>query len=104
MFKRTYPKTVVKTQHILCECSSPEHTVVFSWATEKEDNELYIGFYWDGNSVPFRKRVWRAIKYIFGYGSGEFDGTIMYRETAEQLRNTLTEYLEDADVRMINDE
>jgi len=61
----------LETEYFECECYTPEHTVRFTY--DPDDGELYMSVYlW---RWPFWKRVWIAIKYVFGYTSkfGDFD-------------------------------
>ena len=80
------------TLHIDCNCGSPEHILRFIW--NDEDLELYTEVQlrqW--RSLP--KRIWVAIRYIFGYKSsyGVWDCTCMGRCEMEKLHNFLGKML-----------
>lgn len=51
---------------ISCSCLSPEHTLTYN--LNLEDKEIYTSVYLN-QYRPLYKRVWVAIKYIFGYKS-----------------------------------
>ena len=83
----------------VCDCHSLEHIVAF-WYDE-EGNELYIY----PKLTTYRnifKRIWVAIKYVFGYTSryGEFDEVIIPQSKHDKLikilTNGRTEYSQDS--------
>jgi hypothetical protein len=52
-----------------CECSSPEHTIVvqvFDWGDNLPYKPDFIVNVQASNYRSFYKRVWAALKYIFG--------------------------------------
>jgi len=52
-----------------CECSSPEHTIVvqvFDWGDNLPYKPDFIVNVQASNYRPFYRRVWAALKYIFG--------------------------------------
>lgn len=68
----------LETEFFECECHTPEHVVQFTF--DPEDGELYMTvFLW---KWAFWKRVWIAIKYVFGYTSkfGDFDGGASFKQ------------------------
>jgi len=67
-----------------CSCSSTEHLIRFSF--DKEYNFLYLNIHL-ANCNSWYKRVWVAIKYIFGYKSkyGAFDEFIFKNENVKDL-------------------
>lgn len=72
---------------ILCECNNLEHQLVFSYFPDDED---YKYIYVSVNLIPERnifKRIWCAIKYIFGYKSkyGPFDEFIIGQRDSHKL-------------------
>ena len=78
-----------------CECHSDEHTLKFKLFPDIEEPELYTSVYlrqWR----PWYKRIWVAIKYIFGYKSkyGDFDCFSMKREDASKFYNLAKKYKE----------
>ena len=61
----------LEIDHFDCECHTPEHSIRFTY--DPDDGDLYMSvFLWKWS---FWKRVWIAVKYIFGYTSryGDFD-------------------------------
>ncbi len=71
-----------------CQCEHSEHTLRFTY--DPEYNELYTEIFLS-QYLAWYKRVWAAIKYIFGYKcrGGHFDGWMMNPEDAKRLRNVL---------------
>lgn len=76
---------------MICECHSLEHQVIF-WYDE-EDSELYCEPHLTTHR-NFFKRLWRGLKYTFGYKSrfGDFDSTIFKKEDLKKLRAYLDEH------------
>lgn len=74
----------LKNEYYECACGSLEHLLVA--VLDKEDNELHFEFHLC-QYRNFFKRIWVAIKYIFGYKSrfGCFDTFILRNEDAERL-------------------
>lgn len=73
---------------LLCECSSCEHQLIFSW--DKHDNEVYAYVH----LVPhdgFWKRLWAGLKYTFGHRSryGDFDEIILRKKDAANLQKVV---------------
>jgi hypothetical protein len=69
-----------------CECHSDEH--VFSFVFDPEDGELILSTYLH-QYQGFFKRIWTAVKYVFGYKSkyGHWDTTLLDAESIERLRD-----------------
>lgn len=72
----------------ICQCYSPEHQLIFSYFPE--DENVYVSVH----LIPeYRlwKRIWMAIKYIFGYRScyGHFDEFIFKKSDAEKLQKVV---------------
>lgn len=83
-----------RTHHVICECSSVEHTIRF--IHDPEDREIYTEvFLW---KYRFFKRLWVGIKYIFGYKSryGHWDCTVMTHAQAVKLRDYLDRCVEES--------
>lgn len=78
----------LETQHFDCACHSPEHTLRFAW--DDEDNEIYTEVYLR-QYRNFFKRMWVAIKYVFGYTCkyGHWDCFIMQPKDAQRLKDML---------------
>lgn len=72
---------------IICKCESPEHQIIFSYFLDNDiDREVYMTIHLRPESNIF-KRVWIALKYIFGYRSkyGDFDSMIIGQRDAYKL-------------------
>jgi len=79
--------------HTYCACLSDEHTL--SYVFDKEYKEIYTAVYLRPEHNKF-KRIWKAIKYIFGYTSryGHWDSTILEEEEIKLLHAWLGEKIE----------
>lgn len=76
----------LETHYFECECYSDEHALKFTF--DPDDGELYLSVFLQKR--PFFKRLWAAIKYVFGYKSkyGDFEsGTVFKPEDLEKLAN-----------------
>jgi len=75
-------------QVMICECNSLEHQVIF-WYDE-EDGYLYCEPHLTTHK-NFIVRLWRGLKYAFGYKSrfGDWDSTIFKKDDLEKLRTYL---------------
>ena len=73
---------------LLCDCSSDEHQLIVRW--DDEDNEVYVSVHL-ANYMGFWKRLWHAMKYVFGYKSryGAFDEVILRKEDADNLQKVV---------------
>jgi len=78
----------IETQIFICRCHSFSHQAIF-WYDE-EDKNLYVNIHLITHRNIF-KRIWVAIKYVFGYTSkyGEWDDFIF----KDRDLKTLKEYL-----------
>lgn len=76
-----------------CACHSPEHTLSF-WL-DADDQPMLAAYVFLGHNRWF-KRVWAAIKYVFGYRCcyGHFDEFILQPDDADRLIALLTKYKE----------
>jgi len=74
--------------YFTCMCGDAEHTLRFVYVPEYGDlnTEVYLRQY-----RRWYKRLWLAIKYVFGYQSkyGAFDCTMLQREEYDKLRDLL---------------
>ena len=82
----------MKHKYLECCCNSMEHILRLSYFADEPDY-IYIEFYL--NQYPWYKRVWIAIKYIFGYRSkfGEFGEFIFTSEKAKEFKDFLAKFL-----------
>ena len=74
----------------ICQCHNTEHQLIFSYFPEDEDKDVYMSVH----LIPeYRlwKRIWRAIRYIFGYRSryGHFDEFIFKKSDAKRLQKVV---------------
>lgn len=72
--------------YVECSCYSDEHVLRFTY--DPDDKEIYTSVFlndWE----PWYKRVWKAVKYVFGYKSkyGHFDCTLIRGDEARKLRD-----------------
>ena len=77
----------------ICECYNTEHQLIFSYFPEDESNEhkeVYVSVHL---TLEYKlwKRIWMAIKYIFGYKScyGHFDEFIFKKSDADRLQKVV---------------
>lgn len=78
-------------EYLECSCSTPEHTVRFA----KDEDFLYMTFFLDGG--PWHRRLWNAVRYLFGYKCryGHFDEVVLGREEVERLVGILRKFHEN---------
>lgn len=83
---------MIKRQYLDCACSTLDHTFAVNVDTSDDHLPLWIDFHlcmWR----PWYKRIWLAIKYIFGYQSkfGHYDTVCLDREQAYKLVDIINE-------------
>ncbi len=73
---------------MICECHSAEHQVIFRY--DAEFGELYCEPHLTTHR-NFLKRLWRGIKYAFGYKSkfGDWDSMFFRKDELNKLRDYL---------------
>lgn len=83
---------------VICKCESVEHQIIFSYFPEDEDERVVYMSVHLSPMYGFFKRIWVALKYIFGYRSmyGHFDDIIIGQKDSHKLVKIL-KYL-DPDV------
>jgi len=77
-----------ETKLILCDCQHPEHQLILMYFTDEQDeDEKFIFAHVHLAERPFLKRIWSAIKYIFGYRCryGHFDEVLISKRVAGEL-------------------
>lgn len=81
------------TEFFECACFSDEHTLKFSY--DPDENELFTSVYLNQYRNVW-KRIWVAVKYVFGYPSkyGHWDCFVMQPEDAERLKALLERFVE----------
>lgn len=74
----------------ICQCYNTEHQLIFSYFPDDEDKEVYVSVHLTPE-YKIWKRIWMAIKYIFGYKScyGHFDEFIFKKSDAERLQKVV---------------
>lgn len=75
----------------ICDCENTEHQLIFSYdENDKDDESLYVTVHLKPEQ-NICKRIWRAVKYIFGYRSryGEFDEFIFNPHDADRLQSVV---------------
>ena len=79
-----------KIVYLECQCHSPEHSVKF--ILDNEEGEIYV--YTQLTPLPWYKRIWHGIRYMFNKSStwGHWEETILKEEEISQLLNIFTEY------------
>lgn len=82
----------VKMEHELfvCQCNNTEHQLIFSYFPDDEDREVYVSVHLTPEYSIWR-RIWMAIKYIFGYRScyEHFDEFIFKHSDADKLQKVV---------------
>lgn len=83
------------TEFYECRCFSDEHVIKFTLDLDPEDRTIYTSMYMRPDWRWWR-RVWMAIRYVFGYSSkyGHFDCYLMRPEDAQRLRAMLDRFIE----------
>lgn len=77
----------------ICQCSNTEHQLIFSYFLD--DKEVYVSVHLTPE-YNIWKRVWMAIRYIFGYKCryGHFDEFIFKKSDAGRLQKVVN-FLKD---------
>lgn len=88
-----------REEHFRCACHSPEHTIVFDVDKDEMSDydpfpEMYLHVHLHQHRSIF-KRIWVAIKYVFGYKCkyGHWDCWVLRSEDAERMRDMLDEFI-----------
>ena len=82
----------MKNEYFECSCFSPEHTLLFKF----DEDEIYVYVFLDSDG--FLRRIWKAIKYVFGYKCkyGHFDEFILSKKDADKLSTSLKKWVYSA--------
>ena len=84
--------------HIDCDCMDASHSMRFWY--DSEFNQIYTTIHLQP-LAPWYKRVWIAIKFIFGKSGnkwdGEFDNWVINRHQIIKLRDYLNELINSID-------
>lgn len=70
----------------ICQCHNTEHQLIFSYLPDEKIVYMNVHLITEHNIF---KRIWYAIKYIFGYRSmyGHFDEFIFNSKDVDKLQN-----------------
>jgi hypothetical protein len=77
-----------------CDCSSAEHTIVvqvYDWGNEMPYGPDFIVNIQAVNYLPIYKRVWAALKYIFG-ADLTWDDVLVQKEDIPKLQAAIDHY------------
>lgn len=79
-----------KQDLFICACHSVEHQLIMSYSTDDDFKEVYCSVHLKPERNIF-KRIWYALKYIFGHRSiyGDFDEFIFKPEDANKLQEVV---------------
>ena len=82
-----------KVIHLDCDCHSPEHIIRYSlWAWDYNDRpEMFVEVQ-AGHYLPWYKRIWPAIKYMFGIPGLDWHEAIIRPQDVDKLTSMLEEY------------
>lgn len=83
-------------EYFECVCTSNEHTLRISYFDGEDFDELYVSIHL--NPIwPWYKRVYHAIRYIFGYHCkyGHFEEASLGPTTAKRLRDLLEKFIKE---------
>ena len=87
----------IGTEFFECACYSSEHTLKFTFDIENYDEEktptIYTTIFLNQYRNIF-KRIWVAIRYVFGYRCkyGDWDCWLLRSEDVDRLIGMLNEY------------
>ncbi len=86
----------MRNDYFECSCESSEHVIRLSRFEDKDfDDLIYVSFFL--RPWTFRRRVWYAIKYVFGYRSkyGDFAEHIWDLGTMKKFRDYCDEVIKE---------
>lgn len=88
----------MKKHYVACSCLSSEHTLRYMYCDDMDGGDLLWTSVYLNNYRSVMKRIWIAIKYVFGYKSryGHFDCTSMSLEEGEKLYAFLQQAIKSA--------
>ncbi len=92
-------------EYFKCDCHSPQHHFTLnqlSFVREGWDDQVYIEIHMN-QSEPWYKRIWFAIKYVFGYKSryGNWDSITLAKKDVIRLRDACDKALGRMQVKYI---
>lgn len=79
-------------EYFECQCHGDEHILTFSFWVVSDDPDCYVHIFL--NHRRWYKRIWPAIRYIFGYKCkfGHFDEMILKHKDVSRLRELCQEF------------
>lgn len=80
----------------VCDCGDVSHQFIVSWYPDDEDwNDLLYFQVHLNQSNGFWRRLWDAIKYVFGFKCrfGSFDEILVNKYDAKRLKNSLEKFI-----------
>jgi hypothetical protein len=85
-------------EHFDCECSSPDHQVIFTaWEGDSDvwDEEMFVHVSLN-ESLPWYKRVREAVRYVFGLPAvrWHYDDVVLNKDKAERMRAFLDKFIQ----------
>jgi len=85
-------------EHFDCDCTSPDHQVIFTaWQEDNEhwDEEMFVHVSLK-ESLPWYKRVVAAVLYVFGLPAWRwhYDDVVLDKEAAERMRAFLDKFIQ----------
>ena len=87
-------------KYVECLCESPDHVIRISYDEYDCWVEVQLNFY-----LPWHKRVWNAIRYIFNVGpkwGGHWDATLLDSKKAREVCDILNEYIQTGKVDYVD--
>lgn len=74
---------------VLCQCENAEHQLIFRAFKDDVDPWVYVSIHLC--KLPFWKRLYNGVKYIFGHRSmyGDFDEIILTSDHCKQLQKVV---------------
>lgn len=80
----------MKTVYLDCDCKGFHCTVRFCYFPDDKDY-LYLETHL--TEVGFFRRVWRAVRYVFGFYT-PYNETVLNKDGVAQVRNAMDEFLD----------
>lgn len=86
----------MKKFNLTCACYHPEHTIRLMYDTDDIEYPMYVEYCLCDNHRWY-KRLWKGIKYIFGFRSkyGHFGELLIHSDEAKVLIKFLEEYVRE---------
>lgn len=92
----------VNNELFVCECADLSHQFILTtWDFKDGTPSLDLSIR-NNIHLPFYKRVWVAIKYIFKVQSQDYDVVLLDHDNVLKLKDSLDKYLELEKSELIN--